>query len=39
VLLLRDLRELYLLASDASINWTMLGQGAQAARAASYSTS
>jgi hypothetical protein len=32
LLLLRDLRELYLLASDASLGWTVLGQGAQAAR-------
>ncbi|MDQ3936842.1 MAG: hypothetical protein M3340_19685 [Actinomycetota bacterium] len=30
--LLGDLRELYLLASDVSIGWTILGQGAQAAR-------
>jgi hypothetical protein len=29
VLLLRDLRELY---AEASINWVILGQGAQAAR-------
>jgi hypothetical protein len=32
VLLLRDLRELHLLAAAASINWVMLGQGAQAVR-------
>jgi hypothetical protein len=32
LLLLRDLRGLYLLASEASINWVILGQGAQAAR-------
>lgn len=32
LLLLGDLRELYLLASDASLAWTVLGQGAQAAR-------
>ena len=32
LLLLRDLRELFLLASDVSIGWTMLGQAAQAAR-------
>ena len=30
--LLRDLRELYVLASEASINWVILGQGAQAAK-------
>jgi hypothetical protein len=32
LLLLRDLRKLYVLASDASINWVILGQGAQAAK-------
>jgi hypothetical protein len=32
VLLLRDVRKLHLLAAEASIDWTMLGQGAQAAR-------
>ena len=32
LLLLRDLRELHLLACRASISWTILGQGAQAAR-------
>ena len=32
VLLLRDLRKLHLLAAEASIDWTVLGQGAQAAR-------
>jgi hypothetical protein len=32
LLLLRDLRKLYALASDASINWVILGQGAQAAK-------
>jgi hypothetical protein len=32
VLLLRDLRELHLHYAEASINWTILGQGAQAAR-------
>lgn len=32
LLLLRDLRELFLLASDASLGWTVLGQAAQAAR-------
>jgi hypothetical protein len=32
MLLLRDLREIYLLASQASIDWTILGQGAQAAK-------
>lgn len=32
VLLLRDVRKLHLRAAEASINWTMLGQGAQAAR-------
>ena len=30
MLLLSDLRRVYLLASEASINWVMLGQGAQA---------
>lgn len=29
---MRDLRELYVLASEASINWVILGQGAQAAK-------
>lgn len=32
LLLLRDLRKLYILASEASINWVILGQGAQAAK-------
>lgn len=32
LLLLRDLRELYLLASGNSVLWTMLGQAAQAVR-------
>jgi hypothetical protein len=32
LLLLRDLRQVYLLASEASINWVMLAQGAQAAK-------
>ena len=32
LLRLRDLRKLYALASDASINWVILGQGAQAAK-------
>lgn len=32
LLLLRDLRALYVLASEASINWVILGQGAQAAK-------
>ena len=32
LLLLRDLRALYLLASENSVNWTMLGQVAQASR-------
>jgi hypothetical protein len=32
LLLLRDLRQLSSLASDVSINWVILGQGAQAAR-------
>ena len=32
MLLLRDLKQLYLAASEASICWTILGQGAQAAR-------
>jgi hypothetical protein len=32
LLLLRDLRTLYAAAADASIEWTILGQGAQAAR-------
>jgi hypothetical protein len=30
--LLDDVRELHLLAAEASIDWTILGQGAQAAR-------
>jgi hypothetical protein len=30
--LLEDLRRLYILASEASIDWTILGQGAQAAK-------
>ncbi len=29
MLLLRDLRRLYVLASEASIGWVILGQGAQ----------
>jgi hypothetical protein len=32
VLLLRDLRQLHLSAAAASIDWTLLGQGAQAAK-------
>jgi hypothetical protein len=32
VLLLQDLRRLHLAAAEASIDWTLLGQGAQAAR-------
>lgn len=32
LLLLHDLRKLYMLASEASINWVILGQGAQAAK-------
>lgn len=32
LVLLRDLRELHLLAAAASINWTILGQGAQAVK-------
>ena len=32
VLLLRDLRRLYLLASECEIDWEMVGQGAKAAR-------
>jgi hypothetical protein len=32
LLLLRDVRKLHLLAAEASIDWTMLGQGAQAAK-------
>jgi len=32
LLLLRDLRRIYALASEASINWVILGQGAQAAK-------
>jgi hypothetical protein len=32
LVLLRDMRKLHLLAAEASINWTILGQGAQAAR-------
>jgi hypothetical protein len=32
LLLLRDLRKLYALASEASIDWIILGQGAQAAK-------
>jgi hypothetical protein len=32
LLLLRDLRKLYALASEASINWVILGQGAQATK-------
>jgi hypothetical protein len=30
--LLRDLHDLYLMACDCDISWTMVGQGAQAAR-------
>lgn len=32
LLLLRDLRKLHLLYAEASINWVILGQGAQAGR-------
>jgi hypothetical protein len=32
LLLLRDLREVHLRAAEASINWVILGQGAQAVR-------
>jgi hypothetical protein len=32
LLLLRDMRKLHLVAAEASINWTILGQAAQAAR-------
>ena len=32
LLLLGDLRQIYLLAAEASINWVMLAQGAQAAK-------
>lgn len=32
VLLLRDLRHLYVVASECNIAWTILGQGAKAAR-------
>jgi hypothetical protein len=32
VLLLRDLRKLYLLAAEASVDWVILGQGAQAVK-------
>ncbi len=32
VLLLRDLRNLYVLAAECNVNWTVLGQGAKAAR-------
>jgi hypothetical protein len=32
LLLLRDVRRLHLLAAEASVEWTILGQGAQAAR-------
>ena len=32
LLLLRDLRRLHLTAAEASIDWTLLGQGAQAAK-------
>jgi hypothetical protein len=32
LVLLRDLRKLHLLAAVASINWTILGQGTQAAK-------
>jgi hypothetical protein len=32
LLLVRDVRRLHLLAAEASIDWTLLGQGAQAAK-------
>jgi hypothetical protein len=32
LLLLRDLRNVHLLAAEASLNWTLLGQAAQAAK-------
>jgi hypothetical protein len=32
LLLLRDLRDVHLLAAEASLNWTLLGQAAQAAK-------
>jgi hypothetical protein len=32
LLLLRDLRHLHLLYAEASVNWVVLGQGAQVAR-------
>jgi hypothetical protein len=32
MLLLRDLRNVHLLAAEASLNWTLLGQAAQAAK-------
>jgi hypothetical protein len=32
LLLLRDLRSIYLMASEVSINWVMLAQGAQAVK-------
>jgi hypothetical protein len=32
LLLLRDLRSIHLLAAEASLNWTLLGQAAQAAK-------
>jgi hypothetical protein len=32
ILLLRDLRHVHLLAAEASLNWTLLGQAAQAAK-------
>jgi hypothetical protein len=32
LLLLRDLRNIYLLAAEASLNWTLLAQAAQAAK-------
>jgi hypothetical protein len=32
LLLLRDLRNIHLLATEASLNWTLLGQAAQAAK-------
>jgi hypothetical protein len=32
LLLLRDLRNIHLLAAEASLNWTLLGQAAQAAK-------
>jgi len=32
VLLLRDMRRVHLVAAETSLNWTVLGQGAQAAK-------